>query len=81
MTDEAAKFKALTEATKLKERRTVSGRVPRGLDEAVREFLETDRARALGFDYLIHFYTTAVRELLWKYGFFRPLSREEVTHE
>ena len=79
MTDEAAKFEALRDSQKGRTPNMINVRVYRPMDQAVREFIETDMAQRRGFMYRMDVYVTAVRELLWKYGFFRPLSREEVT--
>ena len=62
------KFRKLQEAQKGRTPKTVSVRVYRAMDQAVREYLETDEAKRRGFMYRIDVYVTAVRELLWKYG-------------
>jgi len=44
-------------------------RISKGLDEAIEEFLLTEKARKLGFRYKSDIINAAVRDLLTKYGF------------
>jgi hypothetical protein len=41
--------------------------------EAVRNFLKTEKAKALGFDSVADVTTAAVRELLEKYGYYEKI--------
>jgi len=60
-----------------KKRKTSSKpvKITKGLDEAIAQFLSTDRARLLGFRFKSDVVNTAVRDLLVKYGF--PETPEE----
>ena len=44
-------------------------RITKGLDEAIDQFLNTEKARLLGFRFKSDVVNAAVRELLIKYGF------------
>ena len=52
----------------LKRHRTV--RIPRGVVEAVEEFLRTEQAAKMGFDSKADVVTAAVRNLLSEYGYY-----------
>ena len=46
-------------------------RIPRGMAEALEEFLQNPEAKRMGFDSKVDVITTAVRELLTRYGFYK----------
>ena len=45
-------------------------RIPAAMADAVKNFLDTDRAKSMGFRYKIDVITAAVRDLLIKYGYY-----------
>ena len=45
-------------------------RIPAAMADAVENFLDTDRAKGMGFRYKIDVITAAVRDLLIKYGYY-----------
>lgn len=45
-------------------------RIPRGISDAIEDFLKTDQARRMGFDSKADVVTTAVRGLLTDYGYY-----------
>ena len=51
-------------------------RIPRGLAESIKKFLESDQARLMGFDSRADVVTEGVRHLLTEFGFL-PLKKEE----
>jgi len=53
-------------------------RIPKRMAEAVNEFIKTDLAKSMGFQYKIDVITAATRELLEKYGFYKLPSLETV---
>jgi len=54
-------------------KRTTVVRIPEGLDEAITEFLKTDKARLSGYRYKGDVIQAAVRDLLIKYGFIETI--------
>ena len=59
----------------LKRHRTV--RIPRGVVEAVEEFLKTEQALKMGFDSKADVVTAAVRNLLSEYGYYKVPEKKE----
>ena len=51
-------------------------RIPKPMAEAVEEFLKTDYAKRMEYLYKIDVITAATRELLEKYGFYKPPEEE-----
>ena len=45
-------------------------RIPRGLTDAIEDFLKSDQAERMGFDSKADVVTTAVRQLLTQYGYY-----------
>jgi len=45
-------------------------RIPRGISDAIEDFLKTDQAARMGFDSKADVVTTAVRGLLTDYGYY-----------
>ena len=45
-------------------------RIPRGISDAIEDFLKTDQAMRMGFDSKADVVTTAVRGLLTDYGYY-----------
>ena len=45
-------------------------RIPRGITEAIEDFLKTEQAERMGFDSKADVVTTAVRKLLMDYGYY-----------
>jgi Arc/MetJ-type ribon-helix-helix transcriptional regulator len=56
------------EKTNIKKHMTV--RIPRGITEAIEDFLNSDQASKMGFDSKADVVTTAVRRLLMEYGYY-----------
>ena len=52
-------------------RRHMTVQVPRGITEAIEEFLKTEQAAKLGFNSKTDLITAAVRNLLIQYGYYR----------
>ena len=52
-------------------------KITKGLDKALEEFLQTDIAQAHGFRYKSDVVNAAVRELLIRYDFPKPLKKTE----
>lgn len=50
-------------------------RIPRGLTEAIKDFLDSEQARRMGYDSRADVVTEGVRRLLTDFGFF-PLKKE-----
>ena len=58
------------EYPKEKKAKSETVRIPAAMAEAVERFLETDRAKRMGYRYKIDVITAAVRDLLIKYGYY-----------
>ncbi len=54
---------------KEKKQRSTVIRIPEGLDEAIIEFLQTEKAKRSGFRYKGDVVQAAVRDMLIRYGF------------
>jgi hypothetical protein len=55
-------------------------RIPRGITEAIEDFLTTDQAAKMGFDSKADVVTTAVRRLLMDYGYYVTIKNHEHLH-
>jgi hypothetical protein len=51
-------------------------RIPRGITEAIEDFLTTEQAAKMGFDSKADVVTTAVRRLLMEYGYYDTMKDE-----
>ena len=56
-------------------------RIPRGITEAIEDFLTTEQAAKMGFDSKADVVTTAVRRLLMEYGYYNAIKDEPVKAE
>ena len=61
-------------------------RIPKGITEAIEDFLSTEQAAKMGFDSKADVVTTAVRRLLTEYGYYKFSSstekiKEPITHK
>ena len=56
-------------------------RIPKGITEAIEDFLSTEQASKMGFDSKADVVTTAVRRLLTEYGYYKFPSRTEKIKE
>ena len=63
------------EKTNIKKHMTV--RIPRGITEAIEDFLNSDQASKMGFDSKADVVTTAVRRLLMEYGYYTTTKDHE----
>jgi len=61
----------------MSEKKHKTVRIPRKMVEAVEDFLKTDEAKKMGYDSKADVVTAAVRELLAKYGFYKPPAKKE----
>ena len=50
--------------------RHMTVRIPRGITEAIEDFLKTEQAERMGFDSKADVVTTAVRRLLTDFGYY-----------
>ncbi len=57
-------------------RRHMTVQVPRGITEAIEDFLKTEQATKLGFNSKIDLITTAVRNLLTQYGYYHRFEKK-----
>ena len=57
-------------------KRHTTVRIPRGMAETVEEFLDTEQAASMGFVSKADVVTTAVRNLLTEYGYYRTLQEK-----
>jgi hypothetical protein len=58
-------------------KRHATVRIPRGIVEAVEEFLRTEQAAKMGFDSKADVVTAAIRNLLIEYGFYKIPGKKE----
>jgi Arc/MetJ-type ribon-helix-helix transcriptional regulator len=56
-------------------------RIPKGITEAIEDFLTSDQAAKMGFDSKADVVTTAVRRLLTEYGYYKFQTRTEQIKE
>ena len=61
-------------------RRHMTVRIPRGMIEAVEEFLKTEQALKMGFDSKADVVTAAVRNLLSEYSCYKIPQKKEQTY-
>jgi Arc/MetJ-type ribon-helix-helix transcriptional regulator len=62
-------------------RKHMTVRIPKGITEAIEDFLNSDQAAKMGFDSKADVVTTAVRRLLTEYGYYEFQSRAEKIKE
>jgi len=55
-------------------------RIPRGIIEAIEDFLRTEQAAKMGFDSKADVVTAAVRNLLSKHGYYKISQKEAETY-
>ena len=58
--------------------RHMTVRIPRGMTEAIKEFLKTEQAARMGFDSRADVVTAAVRKLLNECGYYTNKSTEDL---
>lgn len=58
-------------------KRHATVRIPRGIVEAVEDFLKTEQAARMGFDSKADVVTAAIRNLLIEYGFYQIPQKKE----
>jgi hypothetical protein len=58
-------------------KRHATVRVPKGIVEALEDFLKTEQAARMGFDSKADVVTAAIRNLLIEYGFYQIPQRKE----
>jgi hypothetical protein len=61
-------------------RRHVTVRIPRGVAEAIEDFLRTEQAVRMGFDSKGDVATAAIRKLLLEYGCYGSPQKSEQKH-
>jgi Arc/MetJ-type ribon-helix-helix transcriptional regulator len=59
--------------------RHMTVRIPRGMTEAIKEFLKTEQAARMGFDSRADVVTAAVRKLLNECGYYTSKNTEDLT--
>jgi len=60
-------------------KRHMTVRIPRGVAEAIEDFLGTDQALKMGFDSKADVVTAAIRNLLAEYGYYEiPQKKERI---
>jgi hypothetical protein len=57
-------------------RRNMTVQVPRGINEAIEDFLKTEQATKLGFNSKTDLITAAVRNLLTQYGYYHRFEKK-----
>jgi Arc/MetJ-type ribon-helix-helix transcriptional regulator len=58
--------------------RHMTVRIPRGMTDAIKDFLKTEQAARMGFDSRADVVTAAVRKLLNECGYYTDKSTEDV---
>jgi Arc/MetJ-type ribon-helix-helix transcriptional regulator len=58
-------------------KRHMTVRIPRGITEAIEDFLTTEQAAQRGFDSKADVVTTAVRSLLTEYGYYSTKKHQD----
>ena len=69
------------EHTKKIAKKHMTVRIPKGITEAIEDFLVTEQAAKMGFDSKADVVTAAVRRLLTEYGYYEFQSKTEQIKE
>jgi len=70
-----------SEHAKIIAKKHMTVRIPKGITEAIEDFLTSDQAAKMGFDSKADVVTTAVRRLLTEYGYYKFQSKTEQIKE
>ena len=70
-----------SEHAKIIAKKHMTVRIPKGITEAIEDFLVTEQAAKMGFDSKADVVTAAVRRLLTEYGYYEFQSKTEQIKE